>query len=319
MIDQGLPPPTFQRPAGPLPLLVAIMAAIAVAHRRPTSQGVEHLGCRRRTRCHLTGPVTAARLGSGHARRRSLAGSVALCVVAMSFNVTIALSVSPTIVIVAIVTVGLFAPRFVSAGVRLIGIRCGGSGPAGSSPPRTPGPLHAGWPRPSRPSCCWSVFAGMTVFQQTTLAQEADRRSDARHVADIVIAAGAGGLTAGSVDVLAFPTSIVSAVGLLPTDVYAGGNLDIYAAQAVTPGRLDEVLNLGVTAGALTGLSTGEVAISGTAAKAMSLNYGDVATLRLGDGSPLRATVAAVYDRGLGFADVLITWTMRPTMSLIRW
>ena len=49
---------------------------------------------------------------------------------------------------------------------------------------------------------------------------------------------------------LASQTSIVSAVGLLPTDVYAGGNLDIYAAQAVTPGRLDEVLDLGVTAGA---------------------------------------------------------------------
>ena len=95
---------------------------------------------------------------------------------------------------------------------------------------------------------------------------------------------------------------------MLPTDVYAGGNLDIYAAQAVTPGRLDEVLDLGVTAGALTGLSTGEVAISGTAAKAMSPRAGDVATLRLGDGSPLRATVAAVYDHGLGFADVLIAW-----------
>ena len=39
-----------------------------------------------------------------------------------------------------------------------------------------------------------------------------------------------------------------------------------------------------------------------------SLRAGDVATLRLGDGSPLRATVAAVYDRGLGFADVLIAW-----------
>ena len=32
-----------------------------------------------------------------------------------------------------------------------------GSVPVGSSPPRTPGPLHAGWPRRSRPSCCWSV------------------------------------------------------------------------------------------------------------------------------------------------------------------
>ena len=309
MIDQGLLPPTFEHQAGPLPLLVAIVAAMAVA------QLAAYIAGRRASRMPPTqalSPHTAQLPQLGWARATlgavALAGSVALCVVAMSFNVTIALSVSPAIVIVAMVTVGLFAPRLVSAGVRLIGIPLRWFGAGGFLAAENTRASARRMASAITPLVLLVGVAGMTVFQQTTLAQEADRQSEARHVADMVIAAGAGGLTAGSVDVLASQTSIVSAVGLLPTDVYAGGNLDIYAAQAVTPGRLDEVLDLGVTAGALTGLSPGEVAISGTAAKAMSLRAGDVATLRLGDGSPLRATVAAVYDRGLGFADVLIAW-----------
>ena len=97
-------------------------------------------------------------------------------------------------------------------------------------------------------------IAGMTLFQQTTLDATAEKQGEERLVAEHVVAADGPGLSAAAVEKLAEATD-GAAIGMQPTSVYAGYELDPYAAQAVTPGRLDEVLDLDVVAGSVENLA----------------------------------------------------------------
>ena len=98
-------------------------------------------------------------------------------------------------------------------------------------------------------------IAGMTLFQQTTLDATAEKQGEERLVAEHVLAADGPGL----------PVERGRRTGecdagrgdrMEATSVYAGYELDPYAAQAVTPGRLDEVLDLDVTEGTLDDLAS---------------------------------------------------------------
>ncbi len=129
-------------------------------------------------------------------------------------------------------------------------------------------------------------IAGMTLFQQSTLDATAEKQGAERLVAEHVVAADGPGLSAASVEELAEETD-GAAIGMQPTSVYAGYELDPYQAQAVTPGRLDEVLDLDVVAGSVEDLAPDEVALSEYAADSMGAELGEKVELRLGDGTPV--------------------------------
>ena len=99
-------------------------------------------------------------------------------------------------------------------------------------------------------------------------------------------------------------------IGLAPTTVFANYELDPYVTTAVTPGRLGDVLDLGIVEGAVTGPNAGEVMLSEDAASSMGAGVGDRVDIRLGDGTAAAPTVVAVYERSLGFGDVVLPWQL---------
>ena len=98
-------------------------------------------------------------------------------------------------------------------------------------------------------------------------------------------------------------------VGLTPAPItVTDPDLDTITGEAVSGGSLTGVLNLHVTAGNLSQLRPGEIAVSAIEASAGSMGaaVGDRITVWLPDGAPYRGRVPAIYSRSFGFADVLI-------------
>jgi len=77
---------------------------------------------------------------------------------------------------------------------------------------------------------------------------------------------------------------------------------------AVTGGPLSAVLDLKVLSGSLSGFGPGDIALSRleTGNSAVDAHVGQAITAYLPDGTSYRAKVTAIYDRSLGFGDVII-------------
>lgn len=83
---------------------------------------------------------------------------------------------------------------------------------------------------------------------------------------------------------------------------------DNAAGEAVTGGPLSAVLDLKVISGSLNSFGPGDIALSRleTGKSAVDVQVGQAITAYLPDGTPYRAKVTAIYDRSLGFGDVII-------------
>ncbi|GAA1732352.1 FtsX-like permease family protein [Nonomuraea bangladeshensis] len=125
--------------------------------------------------------------------------------------------------------------------------------------------------------------------------------------------AGAG-LRAGYVVVgadaaaLAEVPGVEAATPVLRTTVRVG--LDKFSAQALAydPRTVD----LGVTEGSMDGFGAKDVAVSTSAAARLGIGVGDPLRLTLGDGTPARLAVAALYARGLGFGELTLPYELVP-------
>jgi putative ABC transport system permease protein len=158
------------------------------------------------------------------------------------------------------------------------------------------------------------AMAGTVLFTQTTLAGAADRQVRDGVVADAVLAAapGAPGVPGPAADRLRALDGVTAVTEVVHTTVRSPG-LDQYTVQGVTPEGLDATLRLGVTEGSaadLAALDEDGVAISDLVADTKGLHPGDTMALVLGDGTPVTLTVAAVYERGLGFGDLTLAHSL---------
>ncbi|MGW3691018.1 ABC transporter permease [Streptomyces sp. NPDC005125] len=75
-------------------------------------------------------------------------------------------------------------------------------------------------------------------------------------------------------------------------------------AQGVEPTALRTTMDLKPRAGRLVRLNRDTIALSAVASSQLGRGLGDRVRLQLGDGTSLSPTVVAVYERGMGFADV---------------
>ena len=174
----------------------------------------------------------------------------------------------------AVLAVVLLAPLLVRVGLRLlapIGRLSGAGGFLAVASTRSQARRLAS---AVTPLALTVGIGGMTVFQQATLDHEARVQSDQRIVADHVVDAGPAGLRLDAVDDLAERSS-GTVIGLAPTTVFANYELDPYVATAVTPGRLGDVLDLGIVEGSVTEPNAGEVMLSEDAASSMGAGVGD--------------------------------------------
>jgi putative ABC transport system permease protein len=116
-------------------------------------------------------------------------------------------------------------------------------------------------------------------------------------------------LTDASLDHLRSLPRVSAAAGVTPVSVaVTDPDLDQIYGEAVAGGPLGQVLDLGVTAGQLTSLRPGQIAISALEAGsgAMGVHLGSRVTVYLPDGTPYHATVSALYGKSLAAGDVLL-------------
>ena len=149
-----------------------------------------------------------------------------------------------------------------------------------------------------------TIFFGKAILQQQTTRQTTERTT-ADYVLETRQWPGLPRDTASAVRRLpgvehasgSFATSVIVAVD---------GNVRALPARGVDATTLPGVLNLGVASGSLADLRDHAIAVGTDTAKLLGLQTGKHVTLRLGDGTQVKALVAATYARPLGFADVLL-------------
>ena len=309
MRHKGLLPGSFETGASVWPpaaavalvLLVSLVAAYVAGRRAGKVRPIEALSL-----------ASSSRRGIGWVRAGAgllaAGGTGTLFLVAGSVRPSIAPALVPATLMAAIVTVALFAPLLVLLGVHIVGLAAGRV--LGASGFLAVANMKSQVRRMAAAVIPLALTVGvacMTLFQQSTLDAESSSQSGDRITAEHVIAAGAAGLPPDVVDELAAQSS-GAVIGLADTSVYGNFELDPYAAKAVAGDSLEGLLELGVTRGSLGSLRKGEVALSEDAAAGLDAKLGKPVHLRLGDGVVHEPTVVAIYQRSLGFAEVLLPW-----------
>ncbi|MEU4244917.1 FtsX-like permease family protein [Actinoplanes sp. NPDC026619] len=147
-------------------------------------------------------------------------------------------------------------------------------------------------------------FGGSVWFLQNNLERQTTTQSRAGTLADRVIIP-TGGDAAAEIRELG---GVQAATGLRHTSVVVTSfdGVQTAGAQAVDPAGLASTMDLGVTDGNLADLRADTVAVSAMQASSAGWHVGDQVELWLGDGSPAKLRVVAIYRRGLGFGDVTL-------------
>jgi putative ABC transport system permease protein len=151
------------------------------------------------------------------------------------------------------------------------------------------------------------ALVGCVYFADASITHATVTQAASTVTADRVISGP--GLTGGGLQQLRARPGVRAAAGLTSLPLAAADpDLEPVNGEAVAGGPLGEVLDLGVTAGRLTELRPGQLAVSKLESDpgAMGVHVGSRVTVYLPDGTPYRATVSAVYARSLAAGDVLI-------------
>ena len=151
-----------------------------------------------------------------------------------------------------------------------------------------------------------------TLTQTTVLAATADDTRTGTLAQQRLGAPGLGGLPAGTLADVRRTSGVRAAAPVSTTGVvwtyeqFGDPQAESGSAMVLTPDAAD-VLDLGVTDGSLSRLTGATVAVSSDAARSRDASVGRRVSLVLGDGAKADAEVVAVYDRGLGFGDVVLS------------
>ncbi|MGK5496618.1 ABC transporter permease [Streptomyces sp. URMC 125] len=155
-------------------------------------------------------------------------------------------------------------------------------------------------------------FASVQLFIPTTTSRAAEQQAAQGVVADYTLNGAAGGLPVDVPEHVRGLPGVAAAAGTVRVDLFASRKLldspEVfdYQAQGLSPGGLDQVVDLDVQRGDLGALSPGTVALSTGAASTLGADLGDPVRLHLPDGATVTPKVVAVYARGLGFGDVTL-------------
>ncbi|UIX32367.1 ABC transporter permease [Streptomyces sp. GQFP] len=151
-----------------------------------------------------------------------------------------------------------------------------------------------------------------TLTQTTVLAATADDTRTGTLAQQSLSAPGLGGLPGGTLADVRGTSGVRAAAPVSDTGVvwtyeqFGEPQAESGSAMILTPDAAD-VLDLGVRDGSLSRLTGATVAVSSDAARSRDAAVGRRVSLVLGDGVKADAEVVAVYDRGLGFGDVVLS------------
>ncbi|KIH99821.1 hypothetical protein LP52_06125 [Streptomonospora alba] len=153
------------------------------------------------------------------------------------------------------------------------------------------------------------------AYAHTTPVAAADmQRSESTLAQHRVSAPGIGGVPDEAASAVRDAPGVAAAVASIPTSVawpyQALGedtrSFDVLPADALGPGAA-AVVDPGVVDGDLDRLSGSAIAVGASYADRRGVEVGDTPAFRLGDGTRVRARVAALYERELAFGPVLLS------------
>ncbi|MCG6495768.1 FtsX-like permease family protein [Kitasatospora sp. A2-31] len=314
MVDRGAVPRAVGLSVGPVPMLAAVATCTLAA------LGAGFLAARRPSRLRPSQALGEAAVEPGRPGRvRTVAGllfaagGVALAGVAAGLDGTNAANTALGVVMCFLLATALLGPWVARTAAGLLGapLRLGGG---------APGSLAADNSRANArrlasaitPIVMVTAFCGTLLFLQTTLSHVTGEQLRDGITADHVVAPAGPGLPAGTADRAARVPGVEAAVGVLRTGVVhrSGDTLSSVNALGIDgdPAKLPRVLDLGVRSGSLAdlGRSADTVALDAALAADLGVEVGERAPLWLGDGTAVRPTVVATYERGLGFGQVLL-------------
>ncbi|MFC4012783.1 FtsX-like permease family protein [Nonomuraea purpurea] len=154
------------------------------------------------------------------------------------------------------------------------------------------------------------AMAGYALLVNAVLADTTAAQGRARVVADqVLLPSGGAELPPGLAETVARRPGVeaVSAVRRTSFVLHVLGDPESVPAQIVDPGTAGRVLDLGFVEGSLEGLKTpGTMAVSRAHAGANDWHVGSEVKGRLADGTAVKLRVGGVFERSLGFADVLL-------------
>ncbi|MFC8195932.1 FtsX-like permease family protein [Streptomyces sp. NPDC057298] len=298
----GAVPATLQHTVSVFPLFAAISATLIGAW------AAARVSSRRIARIRPAEALAEARTERDRpAWGRILAGLALLAAGAVLVGVLSVLRTEPAstpvtflAVVVLASAVALLGPLLVRAAVAILGTPLRLTGPGSRLATAN---LRGNAARMASVVTPLTLLIGMTctvLFVQPTLGHAARTQAREGVRADWVLAAEGPGIPAQAARQLRTNRDV--ATEIVRTTVRVG--LDKYAAQGITPTGLTRTWDPDVTAGSLTELTNGTVAVSELAADHLGLKPGSTLRLTLGDGTPATLTVAAVYAKGLGFGDL---------------
>ncbi|MFD0402702.1 FtsX-like permease family protein [Kitasatospora sp. NPDC127121] len=313
LTSRGAVPQGVRLDVGPLPMLAAVLICTLAA----LTAGF--LAARRPAKLRPGQALGAAAVEPGHPGVvRTVfgllfaAGGVAAAAFAAALDGINAANTALGVVMCFMLAVALLGPWVARVAAAVLGapLRAGGA----------PGSLAADNTRANArrlasaitPIVLVTAFCGTLLFLQSTISHATGANVRDGIVADHVIGSTGPGLPAGTAARAAKVPGVDAAVGVLRTAAVYTHDMQLGSATALgvdgDPARLSRVLDLGVRSGSLAdlGRAADTVALDATLADALDVKVGDRVPLRLGDGTPVQPAVVAVYDRGLGFGQVLL-------------
>ncbi|MGW5348103.1 FtsX-like permease family protein [Streptomyces sp. NPDC004050] len=305
-VDGGIVPATLERTAGIFPMFAAVGASLlgAWAAARITARRIARI---RPAEALAEAAVERARpawirIATG---LLVLAGGVVLVVVLGSLRTEPASTpVTFLAVIVLAGAVALLGPLLVRGAAALL------AGPlrlAGAGGHLATANLRGNATRMASAVTPLTLLIGMTctvLFIAPTLGHAVREQARDGVRAGWVLAGRGPGIPAEAADAVRRTPGVTAATEIVRTSVRVG--LTRYGAQGVTPAGLARTWDPAVTAGSLDGFGERSTAVSELAAEQLGLKPGSELEVALGDGTPARLTVAAVYARGLGFGDLTL-------------
>ncbi|WP_442818494.1 transposase domain-containing protein [Streptomyces sp. NBC_01320] len=148
------------------------------------------------------------------------------------------------------------------------------------------------------------AMASTILFTQTTSSHSAGEQAASGTRAPYVLTASEPGVPTVAAQAVRERVPGTTVTEVVRTTVRIGQ--DKFPAQGVSSPGLARTLDPEVTAGTLAAMGDGTVALSELAARTRHAQVGDHIPLTLGDGVKKDLEVSAVYERGLGFGDLLL-------------
>jgi putative ABC transport system permease protein len=311
-VRHSIAPPTFHVTAGWLPATAAVGSGVAVALFAVLAAS------RRAARVAPTRALADAAIeprGIGIGRLIgggvSIAGAVPLFSVAnLTQSAQTAAATSEMTALFLVAAVGFLGPAVARLAAALLGPVLSRVAPTGGF--LASANLRAATRRFSSATTplVLSVALSCTLlFSSTTTdhAVKVERAAGLRE--DLALSSSGAGLPRAALADVRATVGVTSAIGLTPTMLGPGGvgvSDDVTSAQVVDGGT-GGGLDVGVVEGSLSRLHGMAIALSRARANGAHAHVGDRVSLMLGDATAARATVVAIYTRGLGFGDALLT------------